>query len=83
MSEAKRMIDTAEAAELLGMSRQTLYNWRNLGIGPQFYVLERGAVRYRVSELEEYLENCANRRPRARRGRKQTKPATATTCQSQ
>jgi hypothetical protein len=38
--------------------RQTLAKWRLLGKGPKWYKLH-GAVRYRWSDIEEWLKGCA------------------------
>jgi len=44
----------AEAAEYLGVARQTLANWRSLGKGPRF--VRRGRlVRYAWCDLDAWL----------------------------
>lgn len=43
-----------DAAEYLGISRQTLYNWRNAGHGPAFTLLGNRA-RYSIEDLDDYL----------------------------
>ena len=47
-------LNTAQAAEYLGLSPTTLEKLRCAGTGPKFAKLGR-AVRYRSSDLEEYL----------------------------
>lgn len=47
--------DTTLAGELLGLQPRTLENWRTLGRGP-CYVKVGGRVRYRTSDLLEWLD---------------------------
>ena len=54
------MLDTHDAAELLGVSPRTLEAWRVRGGGPRYVVLgdrgvRRGAVRYRREDLDGYV----------------------------
>jgi hypothetical protein len=51
-------VGSAQAARMLGITRKTLANWRNLGIGPQYlkYGGRLGPVRYRVADLAEWRE---------------------------
>lgn len=54
----EKLYDTREAAEMLGVSPRTLESWRIHGGGPRFASFgagPRGAVRYRASDLEEYI----------------------------
>ena len=50
------LINTDTVAKLLGLSSPTLRLWRTLGKGPQ-YVKLGGAVRYRISDLEAWLDS--------------------------
>lgn len=50
------LINTKAVAELLGLSPVTLRLWRTLGKGPQFVKCE-GAIRYRASDLEAWLDS--------------------------
>ena len=43
-----------ELAEILGLSRRTLQNWRQQKIGPMYIKLGR-VVRYRHSDIEPYI----------------------------
>lgn len=52
----KRLLTTKEAAEVLNLSEQTLRNWRSTGLVKVPYVELGSAVRYRVSDLEKYIE---------------------------
>jgi excisionase family DNA binding protein len=46
-----------EAAAYLAMSSHTLRAWRARGGGPAFHKLGR-SVRYRVADLDRWLESC-------------------------
>jgi predicted DNA-binding transcriptional regulator AlpA len=45
-----------EVAVLLRNSVNTLYKWRKIGRGPAFVKLSDGAIRYRRSDLDEFIE---------------------------
>lgn len=49
-------INCKEAAQVLGLNRQTLANWRHFHRGPAYSKLGR-SVRYRVSDLIRYAES--------------------------
>jgi excisionase family DNA binding protein len=50
-----RLVTVEELAELLGLNRQTLYQWRVLGKGPRG-IRVGGRVRYRQAEVEAWLQ---------------------------
>jgi hypothetical protein len=50
------LVDTREAAKILGRSPATLKRWRHEGIGPKFVEME-GRVSYDVSVLLEYIKS--------------------------
>ena len=50
-----RLVDTKRAASVLGLKPFTLRRWRIDGEGPRFCKLG-GAVRYRLSDLEKFVE---------------------------
>jgi excisionase family DNA binding protein len=51
---SNRLLSTREAAEMLGISRQTLYNnWRSWGLKS---VKVGGALKFRVRDIEAWLE---------------------------
>ncbi|MDF9874808.1 helix-turn-helix transcriptional regulator [Cellulosimicrobium cellulans] len=50
-----RLMTELEAGEYLGVPSRTLRNWRYLGTGPAFVKVGR-AVRYRMTDLEAYVE---------------------------
>ncbi|MFF0706586.1 helix-turn-helix transcriptional regulator [Gordonia sputi] len=58
----------AEAAAYLRTPRTTLAHWRLEGRGPNFYRLGR-SIRYRRSQLDDYLAACAVK-PEPRYGRR-------------
>ena len=69
----EKLLTDGELAEALGLSQQTLANWRWSGDGPP-YLKINGAVRYRPSAVELWLEQkeqestADNRRPQRKRG---------------
>jgi hypothetical protein len=50
-----QLVNTRQAAEILGRSAATLKRWRYDGIGPNWIVLE-GGVSYDVNVLLEYIQ---------------------------
>jgi excisionase family DNA binding protein len=50
-------VSRTEAAKYLGVSVSTLARWGSNGDGPSYYVVGARA-RYRVSDLDEYIEQC-------------------------
>ena len=50
-------LTTAQAAELLGIKHGTLEIWRIQGKSPKYMKIGR-AVRYRKSDVLEFMENC-------------------------
>lgn len=48
------LIDVEAVAKLLGVTRQTLYNWRREGSGPPWIAVGR-AIRYSRADLEAWL----------------------------
>lgn len=51
------MLTTEEAAAILGLSPDTLKQWRRLDDGPPYYTFGR-AIRYREDLLIEWREIC-------------------------
>lgn len=45
-----------EACEFVGVSRATLSRWRQDGNGPPFAKLPTGTIRYRLEDVEAWLE---------------------------
>ena len=50
----RRLLNTKEAAELLGVSKRTLEDWRLRGCGPRYICASRRMVRYPPSALEQW-----------------------------
>jgi len=51
---SKKMVSTAEAADLFSTSPGTLQNWRSLKKGPKFYKVNR-KILYRLDDLENFF----------------------------
>lgn len=52
------LVDEKTAARILGFSVKSLQNRRWKGLPPQFLRLGR-CIRYRLSDLQDYLDACA------------------------
>lgn len=48
--------DEARAAALISVNRRTLAQWRFRGVGPKFVKISSRCVRYRRSDLLEWVE---------------------------
>lgn len=53
----QQTLTTQEAADWLSLSRRTLETWRITGNGPRYFKLGR-AVRYALSELQAFQQQC-------------------------
>jgi hypothetical protein len=54
-----RLVTTRQAADILGVSTDTLKKWRQRpGKGPKFIRYPSGAIRYRLSTIMKFLEVC-------------------------
>ena len=51
-----QLLTTTEAAALLGLSPLTLQDWRSRNRGPRYVRLSRRAIRYRPSDIEDFIE---------------------------
>lgn len=60
----KELIDPKATAAYLGVSQQTLANWRYRGEGPRFYRVGR-IVKYAQGELDAWLDEHASDTPKA------------------
>jgi len=58
-------ITTKQAADFLGLRANTMEIWRLRGTGPRFVKLGR-AVRYRLSDLEDYISAQTQTRTKTR-----------------
>lgn len=58
MNATKQMLDTKEAAEVLGVSAPTLYSWRCRGTdGIPFARISGRCVRYRRADLDQWISD--------------------------
>ncbi len=55
LRNGKAMLNPEEAAEMLGVKKQTLAKWRISGDSPPFFKI-RGLCRYRREDLEKWIE---------------------------
>lgn len=54
-----RYITTQEAAAYLQLAKNTLEKYRSIGNkGPKFYRINGSRVRYKFSDLDEYMESA-------------------------
>jgi len=51
------LLTPAQAAKMLGLPEGTLAQWRSQRRGPAFVKLEGRLVRYRPTDLEEYVSS--------------------------
>jgi hypothetical protein len=51
-----RYLREKEAADFISVSVQTLRNWRHRGEGPKFHKPTPKVVRYRLDQLQEFME---------------------------
>lgn len=51
-----RLLKVSELAKFLGVAPSTIYRWLESGKLPQPYALGESAVRWRMREIEEWLE---------------------------
>lgn len=55
--EQKKYLTAEEVAELTGLSRETLAQWRSQKRGIPYLKIGR-AIRYDVADVQSYLEGC-------------------------
>jgi len=51
-----KVLDTKQAAAFLGLTRRCLDIWRKEGRGPVFVKIGARIVRYRLGDLEKFLD---------------------------
>ena len=56
MAEFKKLLNTKEAAEYLGLAEQTLHNYRFNRKPPSYVKLNR-RILYELSELDKFIES--------------------------
>ncbi len=59
MDSRNSLLSPKQAAEFLGVSLDTLAQWRSQRRGPPYVKLEGRLVRYRAADLESYLAQHA------------------------
>lgn len=57
-TNGRRLMTPGQLAELLGVSEETLAQWRSQRRGPAYVKVEGRLVRYRQADVEVYLESC-------------------------
>lgn len=55
--EQPLVVNETTAAKFLGVTRATLQGWRHKGIGPKFLKYSGGCVRYKMNDLEQFMES--------------------------
>lgn len=53
-----RGITTRQAAAILGCKEDTMKKWRLRGQGPKFMKYLDGSVRYRLSTILKFMDDC-------------------------
>ena len=56
LSVETRLLTAEEAAQYLSVSPKSLETWRTRGGGPRFVRLRSRAIRYRLNDLTEFVE---------------------------
>jgi len=56
MRDTVRLLTDAQTAEILGIQPGTLRHWRVAGRGPRWCKLAGSAIRYRLCDIENWLE---------------------------
>jgi len=63
--QMERLLTAEELAEMLSVRVETLNQWRYRGEGPRFVKSSRRFLRYRLSDVEAWLEQHAEKSPPA------------------
>ena len=74
-----KLLCSSESARYLGVTRQTLYNWRHEGKGPRWLDFhgDGKVIRYRRSDLEAFLEHARSNADRMLTGGGETQQGRA------
>jgi len=56
MADNLTLLSTQAAADYLGLVKGTLENWRTAGLGPPYIRVGPRAIRYKLSDLDAWLE---------------------------
>ena len=54
-SDPNRLVDTRDAADMLGRHPAVLADWRHQGRGPK-YIRDGRSIRYRIGDLIDYID---------------------------
>ena len=54
---AVNLLNTADVAAMLGVQKGTVHQWRLVGSGPPFIKATHKVVRYRLADVERWLES--------------------------
>ncbi len=57
-NQLNQLLNEHAAAELLGVSVATVRRWRLLRQGPKFIRVGAASVRYRQTDLADYIDRC-------------------------
>jgi len=55
----EQMLDREQAAQILGVTPETLRGWAYRRKGPRFYRFEGRVIRYRMGDLRQFIEKSA------------------------
>jgi len=69
-ADRKELLSPLDTAKFLGVSVETLAQWRSQRRGPPYVKVENRLVRYRLCDLEEYVSGSLVEHPPARNFRK-------------
>ena len=56
MEQPQKLMTTKEAGQYLRLSPVTLIKQRSLQLGPKYYKLPNGSIRYYPADLDEYVK---------------------------
>jgi predicted DNA-binding transcriptional regulator AlpA len=62
MTESRRLVTTAEVAELVRVPASTVRYWRHINSGPKGFRVGRRVV-YWLEDVEAWLADCAHAEP--------------------
>ncbi len=61
MNAYDELLTVKQLAEFLQVPVATIYRWRHLGTGPRGIRVSGRHVRYRLSDVERFLDECAEK----------------------
>lgn len=53
----EQLLTEKQVAERLGLNVGTMQQWRFQGKGPKYYKFSPKAIRYRLSDVEQFIDN--------------------------